>query len=232
MSNLVNLVPMIVEETNVFLDLLRKESRKVKEQAKSGGAPYIKILPFTTGVTADIIGRAVFGMKLGYQTQGNKFMESVVEGLAHTRPNKWFPMTPKFWRLAKIANSEARRLINAKLLRNRKQPLGDEYKDLVFDTSMNASKVMIDLALQQAGDQIGKDGKLNDEFMEVLADNAKMFVIAGHDTGASTLAVSSSHNPNMIHTNHSSTVCILRPLNTSRGSQTSHRGTRRTSRPR
>ncbi|RPA72851.1 cytochrome P450 [Ascobolus immersus RN42] len=186
-QNIVDLLPMIIEETGIYLEELGKKVKQVKEEARSGGAPYLRMLDYTTGVTADIIGRAVFGIKLRYQTKGNSFMTSIVDSLPMLRESPTIPVGLEFRKLRRLATREAKHYIKARWNWIKTGKVVDEFKDLEIDMLPTTSKPVLDFAFMEYHNGV-KDPQLTDELLSLLIDNVKLFVIAGHDTTSSAIA--------------------------------------------
>ncbi|KAI8629206.1 cytochrome P450 [Xylariaceae sp. FL1651] len=168
-KNLIALVPAFVEETLVFQDRLR-------QAAKSGKT--VQLEKLTTDVTVDVVARAVLGARLQKQTKPNVLMETMRKQLGMIILNldlfkELSPVRPiKHW----LYN---RRIRNELMphIQNTLEHLDDE-----------GPKTVLALALKSYMKDHPNEKTIPTAFLEKVVTHIKVFMFAGHDTTASTLA--------------------------------------------
>ncbi|EMR68405.1 putative cytochrome p450 4v3 protein [Eutypa lata UCREL1] len=173
--NLLSLIPSFVEEVLVFKERLHKVADSDE---------IVKLEDFTTPLTVDIIGRAVLGARLHSQIRENPLMSAMTKqlGLLYFQLNLWKQLSPtrhiKHW----MYNRQFR---NAML-------------PLIQDTVRNYEKIegpktVLSLALKSYINEVqdySARGSIPPEFIEGVVQHVKIFLFAGHDTTATTLAYS------------------------------------------
>ncbi|RYP46982.1 hypothetical protein DL768_006905 [Monosporascus sp. mg162] len=174
-KNLLSLIPSFIEEALVFKERLKKAA---------ANGDVVRLEAYTTDLTFDIIGRAVLGTRLNAQVRPHPITETMTKQLQllYFALNLKKELNPlrlvKHW----IYNSRIR---NALL-------------PFIQDTVRNYEKIegpktILSLALKSYVDEVqdySARGSIPPEFIESVVRNIKIFLFAGHDTTASTLAFS------------------------------------------
>ncbi|KAL3421803.1 hypothetical protein PVAG01_05959 [Phlyctema vagabunda] len=177
-ANLMSMVPMLVEEGEIFT------SRLSKLAAVDGG--FVRSMDsVAAALTVDIIGQALLGVKFHTQTTPRgTLVSSIIETsrLVKTLTNISLERF-NLWRLAKVryydylANSE----LSSVLLK--------KWEELVAaPEAAQKSNVIFDIAMDKYMRRGGKlEGEISKDFLEVMRDNVKTFIFAGHDTTSATI---------------------------------------------
>ncbi|KAI1265735.1 cytochrome P450 [Xylariaceae sp. FL1019] len=168
-KNLIALVPAFVEETLVFQERLR-------EAAKSGET--IKLEKLTTDVTVDVVARAVLGSRLHHQKHHTELMETMRKQLSLIILNldifkELSPLRPiRHWIYnRKIANE-----------------LMPHIQNTIEHLNDDGPKTILALALKSYLKDHPDEKTVPDAFLQKVITHIKVFMFAGHDTTASTLA--------------------------------------------
>ncbi|KFY10150.1 hypothetical protein V492_05163 [Pseudogymnoascus sp. VKM F-4246] len=170
-ANLLSMVPMIVEETAIFVSKLSKIA---------AGDGFVENTDnLAAAVTVDIIGQALLGVKFNAQTSSNALVASVVRAshLVKTFTN-FDPMRLDPWRYIQlryheaVSNTKIAEIISARWTELAAAPEKASSSNAIFDIAM--AKYM-----KRGGDL--KTGVTKD-FLELMRDNVKTFIFAGHDT--------------------------------------------------
>ncbi|KAJ1338307.1 sterigmatocystin biosynthesis cytochrome P450 monooxygenase [Microdochium nivale] len=193
--NITALVPTILEEVDVFV-------HQLEQLAGPDGSwgDVFQLEKRAMNLTFDVIGRAALDVKFGEQTRP----ESSPFKVAFFRQLSWMVMG------ASISTIVARKLPsfgrdvarNAKIMDDYLIPYVQDRNAIVekqqqslekgsSDTSPPSEKFIIDLALkalQKDGDSSQLLSQPSGDLMQTLLAQLKVFIFAGHDTTASTIA--------------------------------------------
>ncbi|KAK7748094.1 hypothetical protein SLS53_001346 [Cytospora paraplurivora] len=181
-KNLMALVPAFVEEIQVFRDWL-EDIAKTDE--------VVQLEPKVMRTTADIIGRAALGERLNCHRGDNVFFEALKDSVGwlitdNTPPSLVKLVHPlrriKLWR----NNRNMEKFLKPMIQRN-----VAEYtqKDGVVDGPQTIMSLAIKSyvnEVQSASDKYAAGG-VDPKFIDIAISQLKIFMLAGHDTTASTL---------------------------------------------
>ncbi|KAI1415617.1 cytochrome P450 [Hypoxylon sp. FL1857] len=171
--NLLSLVPDMIEEVLVFRERLGK--------AVASGQ-VVKFENYTTDITVDIIGRAVLGTRLETQIRPNRLMETMKSQLKLiyfelNLKKALNPLRPlKHWIYNRIIQNELAPYI---------------YNTAQHYEKIEGPKTIVALALKEHINETqdySARGNIPPEFIERVVKHIKIFMFAGHDTTATTLA--------------------------------------------
>ncbi|KAI1764003.1 cytochrome P450 [Hypoxylon sp. FL1150] len=171
--NLLSLVPDMIEEALVFRERLRMVASSEE---------VVKLEDYTTNVTVDIIGRAVLGTRLQTQVKENRLMSTMQSQLQliylELNLTKLLnPLRPlKHWIYNRIIKNELVPYIQA---------TAQNYEKI------EGPKTIVALALisyvEETQDYSAREN-IPADFVDRLVKHIKIFMFAGHDTTATTLA--------------------------------------------
>ncbi|CAJ2513011.1 Uu.00g011300.m01.CDS01 [Anthostomella pinea] len=176
-KNLLSLIPNFMEEALVFRERLR-------EAAVSGAV--VKLENYTTDVTVDVVARAVLGTRLQTQTMSSKLMKAMQAQLSSIHLS--LDLSKSLNPTRPIKNWFYNRTIRAELM------------SLIQQTVLNyeqleGPKTVLALALRSYVEEKRHQGASSSgaspippEFLERVIKHIKIFMFAGHDTTATTLA--------------------------------------------
>ncbi|KAI0011012.1 cytochrome P450 [Xylariaceae sp. FL0662B] len=172
-KNLLSLIPEFVEESRIFRERLRKA-------ATSGEV--VKLEDYTVDLTTDIIGRAVLGTRLETQTRPSPLMETMKAQVA---------LIYMELDIRKLLNP-TRRLKHWLYNRRIRNALLPYIRGTIQNyEKIEGPKTVIALALRsyvgEAQSHTAR-GEIPPEFLDRVVKHIKMFMLAGHDTTATTLA--------------------------------------------
>ncbi|KAI1635186.1 cytochrome P450 [Biscogniauxia mediterranea] len=174
-KNLLSLIPDFVEETLVF-------RQRLKQAAASGEV--IKLEDYTIDATVDVVSRAVLGVRLQHQTKPHRLvtaMQSAVQ-LIYFNLDIAKQLSPtrhiKIWMYNRMMRQELMPLIE-NTVRNYEK--------------IEGPKTILALALKSYVSEVQDAsersiGMIPRDFIERIIQHIKIFMFAGHDTTATTLA--------------------------------------------
>ncbi|KAI0018479.1 cytochrome P450 [Xylariomycetidae sp. FL0641] len=175
-KNLLSLVPQFVEEALVFREKLRTAavSRDV-----------VKLEDYTTDLTMDVVGRAILGTRLQVQTKPSKLMKTIQKqvSLCTLTVNLPVDLSPT----RHIKHWFYNRTIRAELMPYILGQVNNAQKT-------KGPKTVLALATKAVSNENSNDGASRDHssippaFIERTVQHIKIFMFAGHDTTAITLA--------------------------------------------
>ncbi|KXJ96814.1 cytochrome P450 4d8 [Microdochium bolleyi] len=188
--NITALVPTILEETDVFVHQL--------EQLAGPDGSWGEVFQLekkAMNLTFDVIGRAALDVKFGEQTRPvpSAFKEAFFRQLSLMVMGASITTLVARW-LPSYAREKAR---NAKIMDDYLIPYVQDRdafvkeQSLEKDTSKTSEKFIIDLALralQKDGESTQLVDRPDGQLMQTLLSQLKVFLFAGHDTTASTIA--------------------------------------------
>lgn len=170
--NLLSLIPSFVEEALVF-------RRRLGEAAAKGDV--ITLEKYTTDLTVDIIGRAVLGGRLRAQEKPTRLMEVMLSQVG------WLYFQNDLLKMLNPLKPFYHRFYN--------RVFRDEVMPYIKDTAQNYEKItgpktIVNLALKSYVSEVDESARSNipPAFLDRVVNHVKMFIMAGHDTTASTLA--------------------------------------------
>ncbi|RFU36302.1 hypothetical protein B7463_g99, partial [Scytalidium lignicola] len=189
-ANLFSMVPMMAEQSEKFADRLSKFARE------GGFVASIEVL--AAAVTVDIIGHAILGLDFKAQTDSpNPVITAIIQGAKQTRSMADIsPERLNLWRIAKyryydwVSNTAITKMLNERWKVLRENPAQTSESNAIFD-----------LAMAKHMKRGGKLGEATKDFMELMRDNVKTFIFAGHDTTSSTITYALfelSRNPEVL----------------------------------
>lgn len=134
-SNLLSMVPMIVEETNIFVDKLSKIA---------AGDGFIESTDdLAAAVTVDVIGQALLGVKFNAQTTSNTLVTGVVRA-SHlvktftnfdiTRLNAWRYLQLRYYEA--VSNTKITEILSARWSILASEPEKAASSNAIFDIAM------------------------------------------------------------------------------------------------
>ncbi|TKA82843.1 hypothetical protein B0A55_00995 [Friedmanniomyces simplex] len=192
-SHLMSLVPLMVDECDIFCDVLTKH-------AKNKGL--FRMERATTSLTVDIIGRVVLDHELCSQKAPNELVDAFMKQV------KWQEIGAQFnpielidWPLRYVVQG----YLNWKMDRYIGKCIDERF---ATREGRGKSKAIIDLALEAylkevkgtSGD-LSKVKGIDPEFRRAAVNNMKTFIFAGHDTTSSTICYAYYYlgkNPGML----------------------------------
>ncbi|OLN87586.1 putative sterigmatocystin biosynthesis P450 monooxygenase stcS-like protein 5 [Colletotrichum chlorophyti] len=179
--NILSLVPAMTEEALEF-------KKSLEKLAKSG-----KVVPFEDGIikaTVDIIGRVVLGARLRAQTTDAPLFTALTKQVGQllrdrAPPSLFKALNPFRPFLVRYNNYVIRREALPHIERQMREHLSSE--------RINGSKTVISLAItsylnEASAAGLGPSAKLDSDFLDTAISQLKVFLLAGHDTTASTLS--------------------------------------------
>ncbi|KAL1884101.1 hypothetical protein Daus18300_000212 [Diaporthe australafricana] len=178
-KNLMSLVPAFLEEIQVFRDWLG-------DVAENGQV--VQLEPKAMRATADIIGRATLGERLDCQKGDNLFFESLKDAISWIIPdaspqNILKSMHPfrriHFWNSNRVMKNYVKPMIERGVAENAQNKSGS-----------TGPKTIMSLAIKSYVNEVqGASGisGVDPAFVEIAVAQIKIFMLAGHDTTASTL---------------------------------------------
>ncbi|KAK1985961.1 cytochrome P450 4V3 [Colletotrichum cereale] len=178
--NVLALVPGMIKDVQVFIDLFRKRTG-----TGGGWGGVFPLEDLTTNLTIDVIGRAVLDIELNEQTAGpSRFKKHFLDQisrflLVRNIVTIWQWYSP--WRLSAIARNA--RVMHSELLPSIERCLRQT------KTQKSSGKTIIDLAMRpitRATDE--EKAPVTDQlFVNTVISQLKLFMFAGHDTTATAL---------------------------------------------
>lgn len=195
-TNLFSMVPMMVDETEVF-------ASRLSASAADGG--FVRSLDsFTAALTIDIIGQALLGLKFNSQKNSNSMVTSIIEASRLVRYLSNFSVDRlNFWRILKlryyeaVSNSSLNKLMRAKWTELAASPENIATSHALFDIAIgkrfktggkqldHVTKDFLDLMRDRLMHSMTVE-----MFSKLIPGSIKGFIFAGHDTTSSVLAVS------------------------------------------
>lgn len=170
-KNLQSLIPEFVSEIQPFKQRMLKAS-------KTGEV--VKLEKWTTSLAVDVIGRAVLGSSLNSQTSSSPVVDTILAQI---------PLLYNQLDLYKALNPV--RYIKIWIYRRRFRRLLEPYvNDAVegYEDSATKSKTILRLALKEHMGGKASSSRIPPDFLEQSVPHFWMFLFAGHDTTAITLA--------------------------------------------
>ncbi|KAK5155969.1 hypothetical protein LTS14_005535 [Recurvomyces mirabilis] len=180
-AHLMSLVPVMLDEGQIFVDILKKRVRNNE---------VFRVERDTTRLTVDIIGKVVLDVDLASQKGYNELVDAFMQQVRWQRVGVQFnPIEIIDWPLRDAVQT----YYNWKM---------DRYIGNAIDRRFASregrgkSKAVIDLALEAYLKEVkGATGEvdlskvkgIDPEFRKAAVNNMKTFVFAGHDTTSSTL---------------------------------------------
>ncbi|EDN98258.1 hypothetical protein SS1G_13116 [Sclerotinia sclerotiorum 1980 UF-70] len=181
LAHLTTLIPSIVDESDIFRNVLGKLADSGEVHPVEEAAAF---------ATIDIMGHVVLDISLNSQTTENELVEYFRQSIS------W---TPKIVATNPLVNFNPLGPIMRKYYERKMDGYLDKVLDARFaekegNASKSKKKPVIDVALdeyilQQEEDNIALDDRgLDQTFKQVSIDQMKTFLFAGHDTTSSTIA--------------------------------------------
>ncbi|KAI1872962.1 uncharacterized protein JN550_003836 [Neoarthrinium moseri] len=171
--NLLSLIPAFVEEVIVFRDYLIKSAQQ---------GTTVNMVDLTTNLTVDIIARAVLGARVHAQDRPVKFITSMLDQVGLL----YFDI-----QFSKALNP-LRPLRHFVLNRAFRQEMMPYVQNVVQNyEKMEGPKTILNLAVKsyvEEVQEISTRGHIPPEFLDKVVNHVKMFLFAGHDTTATTVA--------------------------------------------
>lgn len=170
--NLLSLIPSFVEEALVF-------RKRLGEAAAKGDV--ITLEEYTTSLTVDIIGRAVLGGRLRAQEKPVRLMEAMLSQVG------WLYFQNDLLKMFNPLKPFYHKFYN--------RVFREELMPFIKHTAENYEKItgpktILNLALKSYVSEVDESARSNipPAFLDRVVNHVKMFIMAGHDTTASTLA--------------------------------------------
>ncbi|KAI0126029.1 cytochrome P450 [Xylariales sp. AK1849] len=171
--NLLSLIPAFVEEAMVFRDMLKKFVVQ---------GEVVNLVDYTTNLTVDIIGRAVLGARVHAQEKPPKFLQAMLNQVSLL----YFDLD-----LRKVLNPlrPIRHWLYNRTFRDAMMPY---VKHTVQNyEKIEGPKTVLNLAVKSYVNEVqdfSARGNIPPDFLDKVVSHIKMFLFAGHDTTATTLA--------------------------------------------
>ncbi|ROW06390.1 hypothetical protein VMCG_04288 [Cytospora schulzeri] len=181
-KNLMALIPAFLEEIQIFRDWL-------EVIAKEGNV--VQLEPKAMRTTADIIGRAAVGERLSCHKGDNIFFESLKDSIGwlitdNTPRSILKSMHPlrrlKLWRNNRNMRNYLKPIIERGLLEYAQNKGASSGPQTIMSLAIKSYVNEV----QSASDKSEATG-IDPSFMDMAISQLKMFMMAGHDTTASTL---------------------------------------------
>ncbi|KAH6646101.1 cytochrome P450 [Truncatella angustata] len=171
--NLLSLIPNFIEEVLVFRDHLFDFARK---------GNVINLEHATTNLTVDIIARAVLGARVNAQNKPVKFLETMLDQVKLL----YFDLD------LKKALNPLRPFRHHALNRTFRNEMMPYVQHAVQNyEKIEGPKTILNLALKSYVEEVqdvSTRGNIPPEFLDLVINHIKMFLFAGHDTTATTMA--------------------------------------------
>ena len=186
--NLASLMSDITDEVATFVDLMK---RMAGPENGGGGtwSDMFRMLPYTTRLTFDVIGRVTLGVRLDEQKgKGTGIREALAENVGllvfDNSPSSilkvWNPMRRyRLWRNNRIMDRFLVPFIERELKWTNEDGLG-------------AQKTVLRLGVKNVKDELGTqagEAKLDRFFVQIMLAQLKAFLFAGHDTTSTSLCM-------------------------------------------
>jgi cytochrome P450 len=158
-ANLLSMVPMMVDETEVFASRLSKVA--------AGDGFVSSIEGFAADLTVDIIGQAVFGLRFDSQTTTNPLVQSIIAASRMVGPiSDLSPQRLNFWKALKLRYYE--KVSNDQLMKI----LRTRWAELVASPQKAAqSSAIFDIAMATYMKKGGKlEANVTKDFLELMRD--------------------------------------------------------------
>ncbi|KAK3112559.1 hypothetical protein LTR53_011052 [Teratosphaeriaceae sp. CCFEE 6253] len=192
-THLMSLVPIIVDECDIFCTILTKYAEK-----KS----VFRMERATTKLTVDVIGKVVLDIDLDSQRSENELVEAFMKQV------QWMALGVQF-RPIEFVDWPIRYVIQRYLTWKMDRYIGKRIDDrFATRAGRGKSKAIIDLALEAylkevkgTSEDLSAVKGIDSEFRQAAINNMKTFVFAGHDTTSSTICYVYyylSKNPGML----------------------------------
>lgn len=169
------LVPNMVEEVQVFAGALR-------DHAERGELCFLD--PITLRFTIDMIGRSVMNTSLHAQTGFNELADGMLSQIRWHNPNAEINPFSHFNFVRAFVHWKNRRQMDGYI----GAELDRRFREYKSNSESNASKSVIDLALQEylkGSDKL--PDKLDPNFRAFAIRQIKLFIFAGYDSTGSTI---------------------------------------------
>lgn len=177
-AHLMTLVPTIVDECNIFCDIMTKHAEN---------NDLFRMEQATTRLTVDIIGKVALDDAFGSQTGYNELVD------AFNSTVRWLPVGARTQpsELIDFRRPIILRYNNWRMKRYLSKRLEERF---ATRESRGKSKAIVDLALtsyekevKAAGGDSAKVKGMDPTFKTAAISNVKTFIFAGHDTTSSTI---------------------------------------------
>ncbi|KAK5291076.1 hypothetical protein LTR16_002325, partial [Cryomyces antarcticus] len=174
LKNMMALVPVIVEEGNVFCDVLQEHAEK---------ADVFRMEETATRLTIDVIGRVALDIKLDSQRGDNALLDALRSQISWLFDDqqfnpfqRWRPLRPVAqWWYGRKMDAYIDNVLDARFPARAKAPDASKLKhiiDLALDTYLEDEK----------GVEAGQKANVDPVFKRYAIDQIRTFVFAGHDT--------------------------------------------------
>ncbi|KAJ5267003.1 hypothetical protein N7478_009811 [Penicillium angulare] len=178
-KNILSLVPAFLEEIDVFLDYL-------KESAESGDI--IRLEEKATLCTIDIIGRAVCNVRFHAQSSRNILFETLIKQINLL----WISNAPDHLINGLNPLRPYRMKRNNKIMKDILTPHIESEVQKQLNGENPEYKTIISLAskayLTEQSSSTSQKAQIDQEFIDTVVSQIKVFLLAGHDTTASGMA--------------------------------------------
>ncbi|KAI0479887.1 cytochrome P450 [Xylaria cf. heliscus] len=175
--NLTAQLPLMIEEVNTFVEQLR--------QMAGNDGQYGELFPLydrTVNLTFDIIMRSAIDLRVNEQLDGpGPILQSMRRLIHHVKAEN---IKSKFERILPAYRRDV--LMNQNRIRDILVPYIQSRLGQGADSG--SPKTVIDLALKELENESGGDPvRLNQEFIDTVLSQLKLFILAGHDTTAQAM---------------------------------------------
>ncbi|KAK0849759.1 hypothetical protein LTS02_013452 [Friedmanniomyces endolithicus] len=216
-SHIMSLVPLMVDECEIFSDILTKHAKN---------NDLFRLERAATSLTVDIIGRVVLDHELGSQTAPNELVNTFMTQVKwQERGAQFNPIELIDWPLRYVVQGHLNRKMDRYIGKCEHTDGFDPWKmsETLADPTTHCltgiderfasregrgkSKAIIDLALEAYLKEVKGTGDLSSvkgidaEFRTAAVNNMKTFLFAGHDTTSSTICYAYYYlakNPEML----------------------------------
>jgi cytochrome P450 len=181
-AHLMTLVPIIVEQGNIFVDILTQKANNKK---------LFRLEPLTTRLTVDVIGKVVLDVEFGSQHGPNELVDALLNQIIWQPVNaqfslltfvdfrRWIKMAYNTWKM----NRHIGRLLDARFATRSQRGKTKCIVDLALEAYLKENKGANE-------NTEAKATKLDPDFKTAAISNMKVFLFGGHDTTSSTISYS------------------------------------------
>ncbi|KAH7324403.1 cytochrome P450 [Stachybotrys elegans] len=196
--SILGLMPLMVEEIEVFGSLLRKKCRGKEGREWSSAFPIEEAL---INLTFDIIGRTVLDVQFGEQSETpSGFKDALLgqialQGFGLEFISKLKKISPWWYAAVRRQDQRMNRILEPHIIKRADEMVAASSSSSSSIGNNGGVQTVVDLALKQwaveqeerAKSGLGRETRPSREFIRVVESNVRLFVMAGYDSSASSL---------------------------------------------